>query len=273
MPQPDSTLQSVCFKFMPTPSGRLHIGHAWLLFVMQAIGEALRRDGREVEIVLVLDEINSGYARKDTERIRQIGEDIVSDMQQLGIPPDLVLSNGESRFFEAMQDPQIEAIILEKWRPKCGNPVNYFLHNAILDTRLGITHIVRGDEQRMYREVYEECYRKLGVDIPVLCYIPYVRQPNGQKIGSPPGAYVVQNVLATMSVEELFCLLVGQCIREEWELGSPPDRAAALRRLLGDGQWGNMVDLKDKGKRDCFFGRFAECPQIGIDGQRCVAIE
>jgi hypothetical protein len=53
-----STLPVLRFKFMPNPlKAGLHLGHAWLLFVMQALRETLQQHGRAVELVLVMDDL------------------------------------------------------------------------------------------------------------------------------------------------------------------------------------------------------------------------
>ncbi|MCD4728215.1 MAG: hypothetical protein K8R46_11165 [Pirellulales bacterium] len=265
MPRTDAMLPAVRFKFMPTPSVGLHVGHAWLLFVMQAIGEALEQHGREVELMLVVDEINMICMGRSLEGVREVGEDIVRDMEQLGVPPDRTVWNREAYLGDAQSDPRLKSIVLEKWRPEGKLPVSYLLHNAALDAHLGITHIIRGADLKVHKEVHEECYEKLGVEIPALDYIPFVRRRSGEKIGSHHGAYTIQQVLSHMSVEELFCVLVGRGIRLNGESGPPPDRTTALRRLLGDEPWVNSFDAEDAPGRERFFARFADAPQFEID--------
>lgn len=266
MPRTDAVLPTVRFKFMPTPSGGLHVGHVWLLFVMRAIGEALEQHGRAVELVLVVDEINMICMRRSLEGVREVGKDIVRDMEQLGVPPDRVVWNGEAYLGDAQSDPRLKSIVLEKWRPEKGLSASYFLRNAALDAHLGITHIIRGADLKAHQEIHEECYEKLGVEIPVLDYIPFVRRCSGEKIGSHNHEYAIQQVLSHMSVEELFCVLVGRGIRLNGESGSPPDRATALRRLL-DEPWVNTFDPKDNAGRARFFARFADAPHFEIDSR------
>jgi hypothetical protein len=275
MAETASTLPVLRFKFMPNPlKAGLHLGHAWLLFVMQALRENLQQHGRAVELVLVMDDLLSRRGGNLSEEEWQSGKDTIRDMELLGTPPDRMVWSGDPQFVESFQQ-QIHSICLEKWHSglTCANMPYYFLHNAALDVHLGITHIIRGDDRLEYTELYEECYRKLGGGTPALYYIPVVCQANGKKIDSGSAPHLVRTLLLNNSAEELLCLLVGQCMRHDREADWPCDHSTAMRLLLGDDQpWLTTLDPKDEIGRSRFFERFVHGRQIDIEERRCVAV-
>ncbi len=159
----ESLSTPVRFKFMPTPNSKLHVGHAWLIFVMHTLLEAVRREGREAELVLVLDEIGlTPSGSFDGEVTKRCGHEILRAMEQLDMEPDLVIWNGDGQYVQWANDPTIHKPELETWDPNWTRPSTYFLYNALLDVHLGITHVIRGEDRREFHDLYEECYQKLG---------------------------------------------------------------------------------------------------------------
>ena len=261
-----SDLPTLRFKFMPTPTGALHVGHAWLIFAMAALVEGLRWAGRVVELVLVLDEINvNPQGTFDPEETERHGRRIVDDMERLGVPPDRAVFNGEAQFVEAAKDPKIRAIEPAAWHSGLDRPASYFLHNSLLDRHLGITHIIRGDDRREYTELYQECYRKIGCPVPMLGYVALVLRPKGVRI-SAREPYLVSSVLSRMSAEELFCALVDCCIDGPTQTGPPPDRASAVKRLLGDDWLPMLLEHRNSAAYERFFGRFVARPRVELEG-------
>ncbi len=260
------------FKFMPTPGSKLHVGHAWLVFVMHSLVKAIRREGRAAELVLVLDEINmTPNGSFDDKVTKPHGEQILHDMKRLEMGPDRVIWNGDRLFVNRANDPALSMIALETWNQSCVRPVSYFLHNALLDAHMGITHIIRGEDRREFNGLYEECYRKLGYPAPMHAYMPLLVGAGSAKI-SASEPYQVSTVLEKTTPDELFCFLVEQCIEQCAEGGRRVepvrDRESAEARLLGD-DWRAMLDGEPSaGQR--FFARFATKPRVGIQEGRCV---
>ena len=240
---------------------------------MHSLVKAIRRAGRDAELVLVLDEINmtpDGSFNDDVAK--QHGEQIIRDLERLKMGPDRVVCNGDGPFVELANDAAIGTIALETWTPSHDRPASYFLHNALLDSHLGITHIIRGEDRREFNGIYEECYRKLGYPAPLLAYIPLLLQGSDVAKVSATESYQVSTVLEKATAEELFCFLVEQCVEQCVEGGRRPgpvrDRQAAAARLLGD-DWREMLDDEQPaGQR--FFARFAAKPRISIKEGRCV---
>ncbi|MEN6449892.1 MAG: hypothetical protein ABFC96_05310 [Thermoguttaceae bacterium] len=257
-------LPTVRFKFMPTPTGRLHVGHAWLLYVMRALGEALDAQGRTSELVLVIDDLNMPYVGRSLDGTRETGEAIIEDMERLGVPPNRVVWNGDFELNDAQAKLQRESIVLQSWRPERGLSVGYFLRNAALDSHLGITNIIRGDDLTVYKDLYEESYDKLGITPPILDYIPFVRQPSGEKIGSHCQEYVIQKVLSCMTLDEMICRLASQGIQRNGDAASPQNLASALLLLSRDTRWVKTLDQRGDAARQLFLSRFAHAPQFQI---------
>ncbi len=261
------------FKFMPTPSAALHVGHAWLVFVMHALVKAVRREGGEAELVLVLDEINmSADGSFDEEVTKRLGREIIFDLQRLDANPDRVVWNGDGQYAELAEAASLDAIALRNWTPGCIRPAEYFLRNALLDAELGVTHVVRGEDRRDFNAIYAECYEKLGCRAPLPGFIPLLRQGAGAAKISASNPYRISALLEKTSADELFCFLAEQCIERRGEDGASlhpvADREAAETRLLGD-DWREMLDGEPAATKR-FFGRFAAEPLVRIEEGRCV---
>ena len=263
MSRTNAERSAIRLKFMPTPNIGLHVGHAWLLFVMQAIKESIKQQGYTVEIVLVIDDINMIYMKRALEGINEVAEEIVRNMEQLGAPPDHIVWNGKVSLEDAQLESRLQSIALDTWQPARGLSADYFFRNAALDEHLGITHIIRGKDLKAHKDIYEECYAKLGADAPVLDYIPFVRQYNGKKIGSHHHEYTLNQVLANISAEELLCALVWQCIRLDRDYDPPLDRATAMQLLLGNDSLLTTFCSQNANERERFFSRFSDFPQFG----------
>ena len=254
---------------MPTPSAKIHIGHAWLVFVMHSLVKAIRRDGRDAELVLVLDEINmTANGSFNDEVTKQHGGQIIRDMERLEMGPDRVVWNGDGPFVQRANDPALGTIVLETWAPSCIRPASYFLHNALLDARLGITHIIRGEDRREFNGLYEECYRKIGYPAPWLAYMPLLLQGPGKAKVSASEPYLVSTVLEKTTPDELFCFLVEQCIEGDRRDEPARERESAAARLLGD-DWRTMLAAEEPAGQP-FFARFAAKPRVSIKEGRCV---
>lgn len=265
---------AIRFKFMPTPSAALHVGHAWLVFVMHSLVKAVRREGGEAELVLVLDEINMrADGTFDAETSRQHGRDIILDLQRLDLNPDRVFLNGDQEYAERAASSGLDAITIQNIPSDCIRPAKYFLRNALLDAELGVTHIIRGEDRREFNEIYAECYEKLGVRAPLSLFIPLLRQGEGAAKISASNPYQASAILEKTLPDELFCFLVGQCIKQCNEGDAEPqpceNRASAEARLLGDDWPGMLAGEKEATQR--FFARFVPEPRLNIVEGRFVA--
>ena len=185
--------------------------------------------------------------------------------------PDRVVYNGDRQYVEQTNDSKINKIVLESWNSDCIRPASYFLHNALLDASLEITHIIRGEDRREFTELYEECYRKIGYQVPVLSYIPLLLRETGETKISASVPYLVSTLLEKTTLDELFCFLAENCIAQS-EGGARRakpicDRETAERLLLGDGWWAMLADNKDA--EHSFFSRFIAKPRVTIEDGRC----
>ncbi|MCC7481766.1 MAG: hypothetical protein IT541_09620 [Hyphomicrobiales bacterium] len=261
------------FKFMPTPSAPLHVGHAWLLFVMDALVAQANRQGRSAEIILVIDRLMAGIQGLDEQRMNSNTNSIIQDIDQLGIRLGAVAFN--DRAAQAVErcrrDPgfcdavaMLPASLIPPYYFSLCSP-NYFISNAILDAALGITHILRGADQFHHFGIYRNVYALLGITPPLLMYLPLILNEGMSKISSGSG-FILSEMLQRISPEELFCRLVQACVKRAEDKPLPIHREEATEILLGD-EGDFLLDFIDgnAAKRSGFLAGLVPQPVICLD--------
>jgi len=73
---------------------------------------------------------------------------------------------------------QVDAQILLK---SDGMPT-YHLANVVDDHRMGISHVIRGEEWINSAPKHQLLYRYFGWEMPVLCHMPLLRNEDGTKL-------------------------------------------------------------------------------------------
>jgi len=201
---------------MPTPSGPLHVGRAWLLLITAAFIHEARRRGQAAELTLVFDTRVSRYYGRSDAFIAATGEQIIADICRLGITVERVLTNENAAIDDHLWQTERAALAAEFGEDfsRYALPPHSFLDNARLDRQLGVTHLVRGNDRRSYRSNYATCYRALGYAEPTQVYLPLVRDANGVKMaaGSPCR---VSELLDAMSLEQLTRRLIETCVERD----------------------------------------------------------
>ena len=262
---PQDSSPTIRLKIMPTPSGRLHVGHAWLLMVMQALAQKATENGAAAELLVVLDGIqmaDKANANANEALIRE-------DLKLLGLETARVLRNDQPPYgianSVASQLPyNTQAMSHAAIRPPyffLFHNARYILQNAMIDAALGVTHVVRGGDQIYLANTYLTAYNALGVTVPALMYFPLLCNHDGGKI-SASQIYTVVEVLKYLSPDELFCLLASHSVQRPE--GTPPagDRAGAQQLLLGD-DWQFILGGEEaEAKRASFLNRMVAQPKL-----------
>lgn len=268
---PQPSRQRIRFKFMPTPSGPLHAGHAWLLILMDRLAARARAEGHEADLVLVIDELTHRHADEQTHN--QLITNMLDDLNWLGIDCAHVVSNRAFPYDSATQSHPMRSISCALFAPPClyrphlntiHSGSSYFVKNCIIDAALEVTHIIRGADQLARASAYLTVYEMLEVPAPRMVYLPFVCRPDGNKITAGNG-YTLQAIREKVSREELFKGLVLCCLRAETQDSAEPwtlrDTEA---RLLGtDWQWVLGTDDADVRLR-AFLKRLLPSPKMDI---------
>jgi glutamyl/glutaminyl-tRNA synthetase len=218
------------FKFMPTPSDRLHVGHAWLLFVIDTCVRALNERGIAAELILVIDRMNWNYTSPDEALTSQYTAGILEDVRLLGVAPHAIVVNTEHPLPHNLAS-KANSITLDGWHADLQLPCDYYCYNAACDLDLGITHIIRGDDRMPWNAIYEETYTKLGCMLPQLIYLPVLRDFDGYKISGGTKELVVA-LLARMSCDDLLRRLLAACLVRSEILPSSGQATAQLLEVV-----------------------------------------
>ena len=272
----EQTRAVIRFKFMPTPSAPLHVGHAWLLFVMDTLATKAREQGHVAEVLLVIDRLMAGIQGLDEERMASNADAIVRDIDHLGIVLDAIAYNDRDpqAVDRCRRDPgfaNVPSLLPAPLTPahyfSLCSP-NYFLNNAILDSVLGITHILRGADQFHNVGIYRNVYALLGLTPPSLLYLPLLLNRDQNKISSGT-AFILSEVLKNMTPDELFCALVSACMARAADAPVPSNRAQAQLLLLGE-DWTFVLASSGSGDpalQSAFLSRLNPQPIIDLSNE------
>lgn len=178
------------FRFMPTPSAPLHLGHAWLLFVTDTLIHAAKAYGVDADLVVVFDTINHA----DTGMCAQI----IEDFDRLGIEVE-AWQNNDAWPDKYVGDPSRllrRETIASPSRPQASRVktadeflellvgADYFARNILVDEQLGVTHVIRGFDQTNVMAVYYNLADLIGYTLPDYAYLPIIRDKYGRKLGT-----------------------------------------------------------------------------------------
>lgn len=267
----DHSQKRIRFKFMPTPSGTLHVGHAWLLILMDTLAARAREDGHEADVVLVWDELT--YRHDDPTQRNAISEEIIQNAAWLGISFARVISN-LSYPYELPQTHPMQSVSCNRVAPPVlssssvstiNSGSSYFLKNCILDAALQVTHVIRGEDQLARASVYATLYELLEIPSPRLVYLPFVRTPEGSKV-TARGCYTLTSLKQAVTAEELYGIIVSSCLKntsvQRDFVRMPMPEARKL--LLGD-DWDWILGRPDgQAKLSSFLARIEPAPRIDL---------
>ncbi len=251
----------VVFKFMPTPSGPLHIGHAWLLFIMDALARRLRQQGHAADLVVIFDDLNAKNQDRNAESISQISSVMIEDLRLLGIPISLAVSNEERAIISEAEIERMCSIEMSQQQGPDGQSALNYLQNAWLDHLLGVTHILRGKDREPFSAIYQECYDRLAVRGPDVSFLPLLLNEEHRITASSP-TNQVRHVMSDRTPDDLFCLLVDRCIEHPPTSAPPTDRAAATELLLGDAWSFVLGGPAAEREKQQYLARFVQQPKV-----------
>jgi len=230
--------QIIRFKFMPTPSARLHLGHAWLLIIMDNLVKQARVAGRQADIVLVLDDLTCGQSDGLAEKAKKI----IEDAAWLGIEFAEVVCNYSYPYESATQAKPMRCIPCSTVTSPCLYPahlstlhagVSYYLKNCVIDAALEVTHVIRGADQLARASIYKTLYEFLEMPSPRMVYLPFVNRADGGKI-SADGIHTIEVLQKQLTRDDIVTLLVSQCLKpQNPALGALANAGEARRELLG----------------------------------------
>lgn len=273
-PTSERQLSAMRFKFMPTPSAPLHVGHAWLLLVMDALAAKASEHGHDAGIVLVIDRLMAaGIQGLDETKMTSHADSIIQDVHRLGVRlKEVAFNDREAQGIErCRRDPGMCDATAAL--PGCMLPPHYFslcspsyfVGNAILDVAMGITHIVRGADQFHNFGIYRNVYSLLGLTPPMLMYLPLLLNSDLNKISSGCGL-LLSELLQRMSSDELFCRLVGCCVKRAEDAAPLSNRQDAAALLLGN-EWSFVLDpvgSENTAARGAFLNRLLAKPVVRL---------
>jgi glutamyl/glutaminyl-tRNA synthetase len=248
------------FKFMPTPSDRLHVGHAWLLFVIDTCVKAMNERGVEAELILVIDRMNWDYTTPDEALTSLYTAGIIEDIRLLGITPHATVVNTEHQLPQDLCS-KVNSIALDGWHEDLKLPCEYYCYNAACDLDLGVTHIIRGDDRKPWNAIYEETYFKLGCAGPHLLYVPVLCDLNGRKI-SGGTQELISKLLALMSIDELLCGLLAVCLASPDHVSHFGQAQSQLLSIIGDSLFGHNASPCVNWSR--FLQLFVSSPRFSV---------
>jgi hypothetical protein len=217
-------------KFMPTPSGPLHLGHAWIIILMDRLATEFRRAGERAELVLMLDVLTNHFFGKSQEMTIQRSERIVNDLKKFGVKFDVIVSNDESPSSIEFISELAARHAFQHWKPELQLTPEHYLRIAWLDAQMGITHIVRGTDRLIYDRFYRECYELLGYPAPRLAYVPVLSTDSGSRISAGCQEYLLAHLLETQDKHTLWQLLLSQCVHPAVDLAK--DKQFSVAQLL-----------------------------------------
>ncbi len=154
----------------------LDSGHAFRCYRTPEELEALRADLRERGVQRALKRADLELSTDEIARREAAGEPSVVRMQ--------VPEEGRCEIHDMLRGPleldwaQVDAQILLK---SDGMPT-YHLANVVDDHLMGITHVIRGEEWINSAPKHRLLYEYLGWDMPELCHMPLLRNPDKSKL-------------------------------------------------------------------------------------------
>jgi hypothetical protein len=136
----------------------------------------------------------------------------------MGVTPDHVVRNDEQSGAESEVDHLSREDVFSDWKKKYDFFADHFLNISAWDRKLGITHIVRGNDRLPYDPPYRECYRKLKYLVPNLLYVPVLLNGEGERISFNCPEYFISNVMQQYGRSVVEKLLLRSCLRncDDW---------------------------------------------------------
>ena len=154
----------------------LEAGHAFRCYRTPEELDALRTQLREAGVQRALKASDLELPAEEVKRREAEGAPSVIRMR---VPED-----GRCEIHDMLRGPleldwaQVDAQILLK---SDGMPT-YHLANVVDDHLMGITHVIRGEEWINSAPKHRLLYEYLGWDMPVLCHMPLLRNPDKSKL-------------------------------------------------------------------------------------------
>jgi glutamyl-tRNA synthetase len=152
-------------------------GHAFVCYRRPEELEALREERRAAGTSTALKPSDLFLAEDEVARRRDAGEPYVIRMM---VPE----GEGSCRISDLLRGDidldwgMVDAQILLK---SDGMPT-YHLANVVDDHLMGITHVLRGEEWINSAPKHKLLYEYFGWDMPVLCHLPLLRNPDKSKL-------------------------------------------------------------------------------------------
>lgn len=269
----------VRFKFMPTPSCGLHAGHAWLLTLMRELSTKASEAGLTSDIVLVLDDMTAIEQRIDVEQVKANAQGIIEDSKWLGIEYSRIVWNSDYLYPSKLTKyPPRMQYVRNSTLPSMSNHLfdgvyvchEYYQKNVLIDAALGVTHIIRGEDQIMRFGIYHAYYEILSMPAPKLLYLPFVLTDTNVKISGHGGPYTISALREKISVEELLRLVIDTCLKTPAEKSETFSQARE-KMLSDDWQWilpgGEWQNLLNK-----FISRIEPSPKLMLPADTAGAV-
>ena len=152
-------------------------GHAFVCYRRPEELEALRAARREAGQSTALKPSDLALPEHEVARRRDAGEPYVIRMvvpEEEGVCRVQDLLRGELELDWSMVDAQILL--------KSDGMPTYHLANVVDDHLMGITHVIRGEEWISSAPKHQLLYGYFGWDMPVLCHLPLLRNPDKSKL-------------------------------------------------------------------------------------------
>lgn len=233
------------FKFMPTPSCGLHAGHAWLLMLMKELAAKAREDGLKSDIILVVDDMTAISQNADVAKMKANAESIVEDSKWLGIEYSHVVWNSEYLYPSKLTKYPIRWQYVKN--STLANLTNgrfdgvfisheYYQKNVMIDAALGVTHIIRGEDQIAKFAIYQAYYELFNILAPRLVYMPFVGDEKGGKITGHGTPHTIAALRDKISSDDLFIRIVDTCLKVPAEKCTSPQQARD-KLLSYDWRW------------------------------------
>lgn len=257
------------FRFMPTPSAPLHLGHAWLLFVTDTLIHAAKAYGVDADLVVVFDTINHA----DTGMCAQI----IEDFDRLGIeveawqnndawpdkytgdPPRMIRMNT----LASPSSSRANKVGTADEFLQCVVGADYFARNLRIDMELGVTHVIRGFDQTNVIAVYHNLAELCEVTLPNYAYLPIIRGVGKRKLASHMPGLLVKDVTDFDTLwERMTCDFPYMCVNRKFSYATDD----SPQSIVCGNDWAWILGGPgSEALKQNFLKRFMPCPCITDD--------
>jgi len=211
-------------RFNPTANSSLHLGHAYMALVNEAYA---RKHGGS--FVVRFDDSHPLFI--DTlgpERIERIVREQQSDLEWLGIKPDLYIRQKDivAAVREQMEHCQLQTfeeqfIRREQFLPWVVSDTFFLsypflseltIEKVIMDSQEHVTHLIRGIDLLSEFSLYQYCCKCLGLPLPEHIYLPRLGWRHGDMSKSRGALFIGEMRSNGYVPEEVRDILEASCL-------------------------------------------------------------